>query len=1465
MTKKRFEMRIISFVISLAVLNMLILISPFAYAYEHGKTELNADTLISDNALTVSADVKLNGADITSPADIRSGDNLSFSLNWNIDPADTTDYNDKVIVYDMSAKLPNIKLTEQTSSVEMGGVTVGKYTISGQKLYIEILTGGGVTNRSGSFSFDGNLDLNGISTDDQGKFNISFFDKNLTFRAPENLPDTHIEKSAAGKVFQNSGKYYQKFTLKLYNSGRVSADNVTVTDTAGDLYIPDSISDVQYNGAAFTNYTVSGGNTVFNIGNLPQNGNNYDNFNTLTYTMEVDSAKLFSNSGDGKNSAFAKPETQPATGTVNAWASYSLPSVDKGGVYDAAAGKITWTIKVYPNILADSTIEDSFTIKDVPDSKLLTGGYTAADIAAAIPGASETGGTITIPSSAFAKQSDGSYKLTYTTDVADTIPQDYTSVSISNKAVLRYDDISYTDTRVPSVTIPPTVGVEYISKDFERIEDGSLYWKQTIFVPDNTKKITVTDSLSELDEYSDDVVSNSYTSLTITDGNGVAYALTGTEEDGKILHYGTVGTIDLRWQYNAFANYTLTLDNAAFFAANAGKYITVTYKTDMPNGVIAKCRNNANVNIEYTDSTNQNDSDYADYKRPVTVSKSEDGFWNWTGIDAESLRCGKAWAITLKNNSYAFTDGEIITVTEHLPNGMEYVDGTARIIIGGVNSGEWQPQLAVSGSSDLNITISVNSDIAAKLNSGKDLKLVLITQMSNEYYMDFNSSTTPVTRSFTNKADVKVGGAEYSGTHTLSITSTPSDILNKSIVSSAMNADKKGFTASYKIAINSTRADLVPGDTITVYDTLGSALQLKSGTVVIEKIAREPNGYGGFNTVRVPVSSSVMTVSGQTLVFTLEDNTSYEITYDIESKPDSILYENELNPVSPDPATADAVEKELGRRYGNQVRIEGSGSNISSSSATLDASTFRVSSSIEFAITINGTKTWNSNGYAFEGESRPDRITVVITQKKDVIEGLGEDTTTDMTYHLILDGSTLPANDPANNIYYIRPTVSGNDWSFNITGLTVKDRVGTIYSYFIREVTVNGYTTTYRYKDGSTWRDFNNSEFSIGSTTSSDINIINSFVGVTDVTGTKTWLDGGNSLGLRPDSVSLKLYRNGTEYAAVPAWSNTAGDVWKYTYSGLPKFAPDGSLYKYTVEETDVNLNYSATYDVSTLNITNKFNMSQTTVITGTKKWIGGKEDSLALILKRNGTPITAVPTWTGTDTNTWTYTFSGLVKYYTKPDGSIAECVYTVEEVCPDGYTSSQSGYNFVNTKNAPVVTTTTTEPTTTTTTEPTTTTTEPTTTTTEPTTTTTVPTTTTTVPTTTTTEPTTTTTEPTTTTTEPTTTTTEPTTTTTEPTTTTTEPTTTTTTAPSTTTAPAITTTTYRNTGDIVLPIFTTGTSTEPTDDISAEAGIITDTTSDSFGERMSSAVIAVLIIDAVSAIALTIIVRKRRKIEK
>ena len=167
-------------------------------------------------------------------------------------------------------------------------------------------------------------------------------------------------------------------------------------------------------------------------------------------------------------------------------------------------------------------------------------------------------------------------------------------------------------------------------------------------------------------------------------------------------------------------------------------------------------------------------------------------------------------------------------------------------------------------------------------------------------------------------------------------------------------------------------------------------------------------------------------------------------------------------------------------------------------------------------------------------------------------------------------------------------------------------------------------------------------------------------VAKTDISGTKTWVDDSNADNTRPDSITLKLYRNikggdKTEVTGVtPTWTKN-GNTWTYEYKDLPKTDADGNVYTYTVkEELAATSPYEAKYDGN--NITNSLK-SGTTDFSGEKVWkdSDGKPidndklpASIEIELLQNGESMTPVQKQTvtpGAD-NKWTYTFTGLPKY---------------------------------------------------------------------------------------------------------------------------------------------------------------------------------------------------------------------------
>lgn len=101
-------------------------------------------------------------------------------------------------------------------------------------------------------------------------------------------------------------------------------------------------------------------------------------------------------------------------------------------------------------------------------------------------------------------------------------------------------------------------------------------------------------------------------------------------------------------------------------------------------------------------------------------------------------------------------------------------------------------------------------------------------------------------------------------------------------------------------------------------------------------------------------------------------------------------------------------------------------------------------------------------------------------------------------------------------------------------------------------------------------------DIQIGSDDIRTVNITNTLP-LTQVKVTKTWEDENNKYGLRPDSITLKLYRktiSQSEWETVRNYTlttNKNGNTWTYLYSDLLKYNDKNEPYLFKIEEAPVN------------------------------------------------------------------------------------------------------------------------------------------------------------------------------------------------------------------------------------------------------------------------------------------------------
>ncbi len=229
-----------------------------------------------------------------------------------------------------------------------------------------------------------------------------------------------------------------------------------------------------------------------------------------------------------------------------------------------------------------------------------------------------------------------------------------------------------------------------------------------------------------------------------------------------------------------------------------------------------------------------------------------------------------------------------------------------------------------------------------------------------------------------------------------------------------------------------------------------------------------------------------------------------------------------------------------------------------------------------------------------------------------------------------------------------KKVTADDDWNYEFTELPAYSEDGrTAYTYTVEEKPVEGYITTV-----------------------SGTNLINTITGTTSVSGTKTWrVPEGTEL---PESITVILNRNGSP---VDSKKVTATDDWSYEFTELPAYSEDGSTaYTYTVDEESV-AGYNKEVDGYDL-INTK---SEKIEITGTKTWRApeGTElpESITVILNRNGSPVDSKKVTADDD---WNYEFTELPAY--SEDGRTAY-TYTVEEKPVEGYITTVSGTNLINT----------------------------------------------------------------------------------------------------------------------------------------------------------------------------------------
>jgi len=281
-------------------------------------------------------------------------------------------------------------------------------------------------------------------------------------------------------------------------------------------------------------------------------------------------------------------------------------------------------------------------------------------------------------------------------------------------------------------------------------------------------------------------------------------------------------------------------------------------------------------------------------------------------------------------------------------------------------------------------------------------------------------------------------------------------------------------------------------------------------------------------------------------------------------------------------------------------------------------------------ITIEGTKTWDDA--SDQDGKRPPFITVNLKNGNEIVD------------------SKQVSGD-------------GDQWSFKFENV-IKYAKGEPINYTIEEVGVDGTIYTMS-ADG-----YNITNHHTPETISYKV--------------TKNWEDYNNADQIRPDSITVKLYKivNGVR-AVKQTFTISAQNNWTYEFTNLPRYE-GGKEITYDIVE-DVVAGYVASYSTTDnttddgKEINTTITNSETIDINIEKIWEDNNDYDrirpgyITVKLFANGSYVNS---FIISKENSWKYIVEGLLKYQ---NGELI--IYTIEEEAVAGYETTIDGYKIINT----------------------------------------------------------------------------------------------------------------------------------------------------------------------------------------
>ena len=304
-----------------------------------------------------------------------------------------------------------------------------------------------------------------------------------------------------------------------------------------------------------------------------------------------------------------------------------------------------------------------------------------------------------------------------------------------------------------------------------------------------------------------------------------------------------------------------------------------------------------------------------------------------------------------------------------------------------------------------------------------------------------------------------------------------------------------------------------------------------------------------------------------------------------------------------------------------------------------------------------GTEGNSSNNYTITNTHIPERTSITVNKQWNDENNRDGIRPTAITVTLYANGQSTGKT----------ATITSSNWKYTFANL-YKYQNGQVITYTVRETAVSGYTAT----EGNS---------------SNNYTITNTHIPEKiDIPIRKVWDDESNRDGIRPTSITVTLYANGTKVTKDgngnsiqnPITVTGTGNTWTAIFRNLYKYE-NGRQINYTVQENSISKYETPIMggnSASGLSITNK-HIPEVTQLKVTKKWNDDNDldeyrpNSIKVTLYANGTPVTRDAKGNAIEnpktisaSNNWGYTFNNLYKY---ENGK--EINYTIQEDKVDNY----------------------------------------------------------------------------------------------------------------------------------------------------------------------------------------------------